>query len=111
MGGTIFENAVIMDIMKTNLANGSSWQLYYYRDNNNVEVDLILVRGSEHIPIEIKLSRSPNDQMIAGLRTIKKLLKAERSYLLSSRKEPITMADGIEAVHWYQYVRERKTLQ
>ena len=110
MGGTIFENAVVMDIMKTNIANGSSWQLYYYRDNNDVEVDLILVRGSEHIPIEIKLSRSPNDRMIVGLRTIKKLLNAERTYLLNSRKIPITLADGIEAIHWYQYVREKHIL-
>jgi predicted AAA+ superfamily ATPase len=111
MGGAIFENAVVMDIVKENYSKGSPWQLYFYRDNNNVEVDLILVRGSEHIPLEIKLSRTPTDQMIVGLRTIKKLLKAEQSYLLNSRANSVTMADGIKAVHWYQYVRDRKNLE
>jgi hypothetical protein len=105
MGGAIFENAVVMDLVKANYGKGSPCQFYFYRDNNNVEVDLILVRGSKHIPLEIKLSRTPNDQMIAGLRSINKLVKAEHSYLLSSRKESVTMADGIKAVHWYQYVR------
>lgn len=105
MGGAIFENAVVMDLVKANYGKGSPWQFYFYRDNNNVEVDLILVRGSKHISLEIKLSRTPNDQMIAGLRSINKLVKAEHSYLLSSRKESVTMADGIKAVHWYQYVR------
>jgi hypothetical protein len=111
MGGAIFENAVVMDFVKANYGKGSPWQFYFYRDNNNVEVDLILVRGSKHIPLEIKLSRTPNDQMIAGLRSIKQLVKAEHSYLLSSRMESVTMADGIKAVHWYQFVRDGKNLE
>lgn len=85
--------------------------VFYYRDNNQVEVDLILLRGSELIPIEIKLSRSPNDHMIAGLRSVKKLIKTERSYLLSSRKESVTMSDDIKAVHWYRYVRDDRNLR
>lgn len=110
MGGAFFENAVIMDLVKSNQANGSPWQFYFYRDNNNVEVDLILLRGGKHIPLEIKLSRTPNDRMISGLKTIRQVLKSEHSYLLCSRKESVTMADGIKAVHWYRFVRERQFL-
>lgn len=110
MGGAIFENAVIMDLVKANYSKGSPWQFFFYRDNNQVEVDLILVRGNEHNTIDIKLSRSPSDQMVAGLRGVKKLIKAERSYLLSSRQESITMSDGTKAIHWYQYVRDARNL-
>jgi predicted AAA+ superfamily ATPase len=111
MGGAMFENAVVMDLIKTNCGKGFPWQFYFYRDNNNVEVDLILVRGSTHIPIEIKLSRTPNYQMIAGLRSIKKLLKAEHSYLLTSRQETLTLDDGIKATHWYKFLRDSKILE
>ena len=106
MGGAIFENVVIMDLVKRNFGKGSPWQFFFYRDNNQVEVDLILLKGSEYIPLEIKLSRTPNEQMIAGLRSLKKLLKAERSYLLSSRSDPVTMSEGIKSLHWYDYVRD-----
>lgn len=108
MGEAIFENLVIMDLVKANYGKGSPWQFYFYRDNNNVEVDVMLVRGSEHIPLEIKLSRTPTDQMIAGLRTVKRLVKAEQSLLLNSRADSVSMADGIMAVHWYKYVRDPK---
>jgi len=111
MGGAIFENAVIMDLVKGNYSKGSPWQFYFYRDNNNVEVDLILVRGSEHLPVEIKLSRTPTEQMIVGLKSVKKLIKAEQAYLLNSRTESVSMADGIKAVHWYQFVRDQKYLE
>lgn len=105
MGGVLFENAVVMDLVKANFAKGSPWQFYFYRDNNNVEVDVILVRGTESIPIEIKLSRSPNEQMVTSLRSVGKILQSERSYLLSSRKEPLTMSEGIRSVYWYGFVR------
>jgi predicted AAA+ superfamily ATPase len=108
MGGPIFENAVIMDLVKANYGKGSPCQFFYFRDNNHVEVDLILVRGSEHIPIEIKLSRSPNDRMIAGLRSVKRLIKAEQSFLLCSRNEVLTMADGVKAMHWYPFVQDER---
>ncbi len=110
MGGSLFENAVVMDLVKSNTAAGSPWQFYFYRDNNGVEVDLILVRGSEHVPLEIKLSRTPTDHMISGLRTVKGLVKAEHAYLLCSRTETVTMADEIRAVNWYDFVRDRKNL-
>jgi predicted AAA+ superfamily ATPase len=110
MGGAIFENAVIMDLVKANYGNGSPWQFYFYRDNNGVEVDLILGRGSQHIPIEIKLSRTPTDQMISGIKTIRKKIRAEQAYLLSSRPDSLTMSDGIKALHWYRFVQDKKIL-
>jgi predicted AAA+ superfamily ATPase len=108
MGGSIFENAVVMDLVKGNFGAGSPWQFYFYRDNNGVEVDMILVRGSEHILLKIKLSRTPTDHMITGLQSVKELVKAEQAYLLCSRPDSVTMADRVKAVNWYEYVRDRK---
>jgi uncharacterized protein len=105
MGGPIFENMVIMDLVKTNSGSGSPWQFFYYRDNNHVEVDLILARGSECIPIEIKLSRTPTDRMISGLNSIGKVLKAKRAFLLDMRKDPLTIPGGVKAVHWHDFVQ------
>lgn len=111
MGGPIFENALIMDIVKQNLSLGSPWQMFFYRDNNHVEVDLILARGQQHIPIEIKLTRTPTDHMIAGLRSIRELLGSDVAYLLTSRSGSLTLADGIRGIHWYDFVRDKYLLQ
>ncbi len=110
MGGPIFENALIMDIVKQNLSLGSPWQMFFYRDNNHVEVDLILARGQQHIPMEIKLTRTPTDHMIAGLRSIRELLGSDVAYLLTSRSGSLTLADGIRGVHWYDFVRDKHLL-
>ena len=99
MGGPVFENAVIMDIVKRNMSFGSPWHMFFLRDNNGVEVDLILARGSQHIPVEIKLTRTPTDHMITGSRTPGNLLKADVASLLTSRSGSLTLADGIRGVH------------
>jgi predicted AAA+ superfamily ATPase len=111
MGGPIFENALIMDSVKRNISLGSPWQMFFFRDNNLVEVDLIFVRGREHIPIEIKLTRTPTDHMIAGLRSIRKLLGSDVAYLLTSRSGTLSLAHGIRGVHWYDFVRDKRLLQ
>lgn len=107
MGGAIFENAIIMDIVKTNHSVKRPWQFFYYRDNNQVEVDLILARGSEYMPIEIKLTKSPADRMVSSLSAIQKLIKARQSYLLNTREEPLTIPYGVKAMHWYRYLMEQ----
>lgn len=66
------------------------------------------MRGSEHILLEVKLLRTPTDHMIAGLRTEKELVKVMRAYLSCSRSESVTMSDEVKAVHWYEYIRNRK---
>jgi len=106
MGGAIFENMIIMDLLKTNSGLGSPWQFFYYRDNNRVEVDLILTRGSEFVPIEIKLTRSPTESMTSGLCSIGRWLKAKQAFLLNTRQDPLTMSGAVHAMHWHDFVRK-----
>jgi hypothetical protein len=68
-------------------------------------------RGRQHIPIEIKLTRTPTDHMIAGLRTIRELLGFDFAYLLTSRSGSLTLADGIRGVHWYDFVGDKHLRQ
>ena len=99
-----------MDLVKANFSKGTPWEFFYYRDNNQVEVDLILARGSESIPIEIKLSQSPNERMVSGIRSIGVLLGHKRAYLLNSRNDTMTLSQGEKAMHWYRFIREEGIL-
>lgn len=52
--GNIFENLVILELIKYRYNQDKDLNLYYYRDNNNNEVDLIFKKSHQLIPIEIK---------------------------------------------------------
>jgi len=60
MSGAVFETWVVAEIIKSYLHCGKQAPLYYYRDKDQVEIDvLIVVDGTLH-PVEIKKTASPS---------------------------------------------------
>ncbi|GAB7140821.1 ATP-binding protein [Deferribacterales bacterium RsTz2092] len=66
MSGAIFETFVISEIIKSYHHNGLFPALYYYRDNGQVEIDLLIEQNGKLYPIEIKKTSNPNKNDIAG---------------------------------------------
>jgi predicted AAA+ superfamily ATPase len=63
----LFENFVILELMKSQYNKALSPLLYYYRDVSGKEIDLILQKGSRLIPIEIKSSKTFSPSFLEGL--------------------------------------------
>lgn len=64
--GAIFETYVITEIIKSfaNAGLDSRKYLYYYRDNNGKEIDLLIIYNNTVYPLEIKKSFNPGKQAI-----------------------------------------------
>lgn len=54
--GAIFENMVVVELMKKRFNKGLDSNLFFYRDSNHSEVDIIRRHGMDLQPIEIKSS-------------------------------------------------------
>lgn len=67
--GALFENFVIMEAMKDRLNAGASGEMYFYRDSEGNEVDLLLPVGSQVHAIEIKAGATVNADYFKGLKT------------------------------------------
>jgi hypothetical protein len=52
--GSLYENLVILEILKRRLNAGLHTNLFFYRDTNGNEVDLVIRHGRKLIPVEIK---------------------------------------------------------
>lgn len=59
MAGEFFETYVVSEIYKSFVNVGKKPPLYYYRDSNTKEIDLILWQNGTLYPIEIKKSSNP----------------------------------------------------
>lgn len=59
MSGALLENYTVAEIIKTYQNAGQEPSLYYYRDKDAREIDLILERDGKLFPIEIKKMASP----------------------------------------------------
>lgn len=64
MNGAILENYVVAEIMKTYLNSGKEPFMYYYRDKDAKEIDIILEHDGVLNPIEIKKSSNPGSELV-----------------------------------------------
>ncbi len=59
MDGAFFETYVVTEIVKSYWNAGKMADLYYYRDTDKKEIDVLIVKGEKMYPIEIKKSKAP----------------------------------------------------
>jgi uncharacterized protein len=67
--GSLFENFIIMEALKDRFNAGESAQMYFYRDSEGNEVDLLLPTGGKLHAIEIKAGATVNVDYFKGLKT------------------------------------------
>ncbi|MHA1575637.1 MAG: ATP-binding protein [Alphaproteobacteria bacterium] len=82
--GNLFENAVVVDILKQLMNTGLDDFLYFFRDSNGNEVDLLYANGRNIIPIEIKSSETFNSNFLKGINYFSDInnLNIKESYII-----------------------------
>ena len=66
--GAIFENLIVIELMKAALFKGEEPQLYFWRDTNQNEVDLLRETDGKVEAIEIKSGETKNQKFYDGLK-------------------------------------------
>ena len=106
--GHLVENLVILELMKFRLNQGLDPQLYYYRDVQKNEVDVIFKKGAELIPIEIKSSKTYNTEFLKKLHFFLELAKdrASKGYLIYAGD----LQQEIQGIHLLNYRDAKRAL-
>lgn len=76
MRGALFENFIVMEALKRRYNQGKEGNLYFYRDSNQNEVDLLLKRSSGFYGIEIKSAMTYHTDFEKALRQMDGWIKA-----------------------------------
>jgi predicted AAA+ superfamily ATPase len=65
--GSLFETFIVSELLKSRLNQGERPNLFFWRDSNGNEVDVIAEKGINLQPIEIKSGRTITRESFAGL--------------------------------------------
>ncbi len=103
--GQMFENLVVIECLKARSNQGKIPNLYFFRDSNGNEVDVLCEQGRALTAIEIKSSSTYNPSLLKGLQRITRLSdQISQSYLVYSG-DSFEFSDGISAVKYDQVDR------
>ena len=78
MSGAFFESYVFSEIYKSYLNAGKQPPLFYYRDKDKKEIDLLISQDGTLYPIEIKKSASPGKDAIKNFDVLEPVAKPEK---------------------------------
>ena len=103
MAGAIFENMVIMETLKENLYGHTGYNLYFYRDNNKVEADLIVDKNTDFEIYELKASQTIQSAFANSLKKID--IKPAVKKVLTMSPNSLPLAADIMAEPWWTIVK------
>ncbi len=112
MGGQLFENFVIQEIVKCYYNHGKQTNLFYLRTQNQLEIDLIIEKQYEEIyPIEIKLAKTLSTGMSKPIERFIKLfpsLNVRTGMLISLADEVFPLSANTMALSFDSFLEKLK---
>lgn len=100
--GQLFENLVVIECLKSRTNQGKMPNLYFYRDSNGNEVDVLFQQGRQLIVFEIKSSSTYKTHLLKSLKKVSGLIpNISHSYLIYSGEE-IRFTDQLSALKYDQ---------
>lgn len=113
--GALFEGFIAGEIVKSQLNAGRRRELYYFRDQQGLEVDFVVPRkGGGMRLIEAKTSRTPTPDMAGPMQRLAQAWGTRRGAVemfvvhRAPRAGPVSraLAPGVAAIPWPEFVAE-----
>lgn len=100
MYGAIYENLVISEIKKNRFNKSQFGDMYYLRDSAGNEVDLVLEKDGQLLPIEIKSSANTTRSDYKNIKWFQRFFRITGGLLINQSKESHELENGIQNIGW-----------
>lgn len=100
MAGAFFETYVISEIIKSFANQGLEPPLYFYRDKDKIEIDLLIYLDNTLYPVEIKKTASPNKNDARNFFITERIksINIDSPCVVCNCEKPVSIAPGTLAV-------------
>lgn len=98
--GNLFENLVVLEALKARYNRGLTPNLYFYRDNQGLEIDLLHKQGSEITGIEIKSASTWNASFKKTLQQFDQKINPLSKRVVVYSGNAIEFSDGVQALSY-----------
>jgi uncharacterized protein len=107
--GHLFENLVVVNFLKYRYNAGKQANLFFWRDNVGNEIDLILNKGNQLIPVEIKSGQTLSGDFMKGIQFWNKITQTDGGFVVYDGDITQKRSNGIVAIplHEIELIEEK----
>jgi predicted AAA+ superfamily ATPase len=103
--GSLFENFVILELLKQRFNKGLRNSFYYWRDRTGNEIDILFDKATGAVPIEIKAGETYNKSFLKGIDYWKKMQPETKESFLIYTGEASFQQQKTEIMNWKEMDR------
>ena len=101
--GLLLEQFIGLELIRSARLSDRRVQIRFWRDPDGPEVDWVIEKESEHIPVEVKWTDSPSSKDIRHLQLfLSEYRNAPRGYVVCQTPRRVKLTDRILAVPWQE---------
>ncbi|MBK5938500.1 ATP-binding protein [Halochromatium roseum] len=99
MSGAILETYAVAEVLKSYWHNGEAVQLFFYRDRDGREIDLLIERDQRLYPIEIKKTATPSQHASRSFSLVESLGRVcGHGAVLCLKQTPAALSASVTAI-------------
>ena len=98
--GALFENLMVVEMLKARLNRGERSNLFHWRDSTGNEVDVLVHNGTSQHAVEIKSSQTIATPFFKGLLYWGKLSQQQGGTVLYGGSENQIRSNGLQVLSW-----------
>jgi predicted AAA+ superfamily ATPase len=92
--GQLFENLVLMELVKSKYNQGLNTKFYFYRDSSQNEVDILFQDGLNLMAVEVKSSQTFHQDFLKGLKRFEATARKQlKSFVVYSGEQELKIKD------------------
>jgi len=108
LAGSFFENLVVIELLKYKYNNNGIFELYFYRDSHNNEIDIVIEYGNVVQLFEVKSATTIRLEHIKTIQNYIDIFHNARGFLLTFYEEEQKITKSITAIPWYKIYEKLK---
>lgn len=97
MSGAILETFVVAEVLKSYLHNGKKAPIYFYRDKDKKEIDIIIEQNGKLHPVEIKKTAKPDKSLVKSFDILPEQNRAEGAVVCLCN-EDLPLTEGVNSI-------------
>ncbi len=98
--GHLFENFMVSEIRKNRLNKEQNGNMYFFRDSSGNEIDVILEKDGELIPVEVKSSKKADNSSLKNIKWFQKVFRQQGGVLLYGGEKDKVYENNISQIGW-----------
>lgn len=108
MGGEFFEGFIISEVYKILNTHAENSEIFFWKSQNQLEIDLLLEQNGEITPIEIKKTATPTSKHAESMTKIlstSKMPHNNNQTIVCTTKKSGKIAKNIQALSWQDFLK------